>query len=310
MAHKNRTNISPYKTRQEQRGKKPFRDLAPGKPQEPQDDLDLTFPDRSKPSADFGPAPSLKKRAEAFLNPGSRHKKPDLIYSLEEASDRLRDIFENHGMGHVGHQQRRQLAQYYRLLMQNQEKENFTRLLKLTDIGIKHFVDCLIVPELTKLKFPLMDMGTGPGLPGIPLKIIFPEQKIILAEGVQRRVEFLKSVRDEMGLTNLDIIGRNINPYFMYPVQGVITRAVEDVRNTLKNVLSCLQTGGRVYLMKGPNVDPELELADKEVGEFYKLVKDIPYILPKTAHKRRLVIYEKVKMAPLPDLDDEPWPED
>jgi hypothetical protein len=78
--------------------------------------------------------------------------------------------------------------------MENQEKENFTRLLKLNDIGIKHFIDCLIVTELTKLKFPLIDVGTGPGFPGIPLKILYPSERIILAEGVQRRVEFLKDV--------------------------------------------------------------------------------------------------------------------
>lgn len=269
MAHKNRTNISPYKTRQEKR---------PGGP------------------------------AAGGLH--GRHKKPEKIYPLEEANDRLRDLFSNHEMGHITHEQRRKLAQFYRLLMENQQKENFTRLLKLHDVGLRHFVDCLIVNDLTELKFPLLDMGTGPGFPGIPLKILHPDKKIILAEGVQRRVEFLKKVREELELPNLDIIGRNINPWFMYPVQGVITRAVEDVRNTLKNVLSCLQTGGRVYLMKGPNVDPELEIASNEVGEFYKLVQDTAYSLPKTSHDRRLVVFEKIKMAPLPDLDDEPWPED
>jgi 16S rRNA (guanine527-N7)-methyltransferase len=274
MAHKNRTNISPYKTRQEKQGK--------------------GLPSGSR-SAGTG---------------HGRHKKPEKIYSVEEANDRLRDLFQNHGMGQITHEQRKLLARFYVLLMENQHKENFTRLLKLHDIGIKHFVDCLIVPQVTELKFPLLDMGTGPGFPGIPLKILYPDKKIILAEGVQRRVEFLKKVREELQLPNLDIIGRNINPWFMYPVNGVITRAVEDVRNTLKNVLSCLQTGGRVYLMKGPNVDPEIGVALDEVGEFYKLVQDEAYTLPHTTHDRRLVIFEKIKMAPLPDIDDEPWPED
>jgi len=276
MAHKNRTNISPYKTRQAERGQASFRGA---------------------------------KTAEAQVS-GSRHKKPSHIYALEEASDRLRDLFANHEMGHITHVQRNQLAQFYRLLMLNQEKENFTRLLKLPEIGMKHFVDCLIVDKLTKLRFPLLDMGTGPGFPGIPLKILHPEQKIILAEGVQRRVEFLKHARQELKLQNLDIIGRNVNPWFMYPVNGVITRAVEDVRNTLLNVLSCLQLGGRVYLMKGPGVDPELEIAQKEVSDYYRLVQNHPYFLPKTAHERRLVVFEKIKIAPLPDIDDEPWPED
>ena len=241
---------------------------------------------------------------------GFGHKKPETIYPLSEANDRLADIFRNHNFKMVSHSQRAQLAHFYQLLMQNQEKENFTRLLKIRDIAIRHYIDCLIVASLTDLQFPLLDMGTGPGFPGIPLKILYPDKKIILAEGVQRRVEFLKHVREEMKLPQLDIIGRNVNPFFMYPVQGVITRAVEDVNNTLTNVLSCLQTGGKVYFMKGPNVDPEMDAITPEVAQYYKLEMDKAYSLPETTHHRRLLVYKKIKQAPLPDIDDEPWPED
>lgn len=152
----------------------------------------------------------------------------------------------------------------------------------------------MIVNRLTPLKFPLLDMGTGPGFPGIPLKILLgPEKKIILAEGVQKRVEFLKRVRDELQLENLDIIGRNITPDFVYPVGGVITRAVEDARNTLGNVYNCLPTGGCVYLMKGPGVDPEIKMAKEQWGEQYTLEKDKSYSLPNTPHERRLLIFRK-----------------
>jgi 16S rRNA (guanine527-N7)-methyltransferase len=239
---------------------------------------------------------------------GQAHKKPQQIFTASEANDRLQDIFRNHDFGHITHEQRQKLAEFYVLLMSQQEKENFTRLLTLKDIAIKHYVDCLIVAKLVKISFPLIDVGTGPGFPGIPLKILFPQEKIILAEGVQRRVEFLKLVREKMNLQELPIIGRNINPFFAYPVNGVITRAVEDIRNTLSNISSCLQTGGRVYFMKGPNVDPEIPLALKEFGEYYELEKDIPYELPHTPHKRRLVVFRKIKASPLIDFEEEPWP--
>lgn len=234
-----------------------------------------------------------------------KHKKPEVIYSVNEANDRLDDIFRNHDFHLVSHQQRQQLAQFYQFLMENQEHQNFTRLLKLRDIAIKHYIDCLIITEHTKLQFPLMDVGTGPGFPGIPLKILFPKEKILLAEGVQKRVEFLKQVRTELQLKNLDIIGRNINKYFVYPVNGVITRAVEDISNTLGNVLSCLQLGGRVYFMKGPGVAPEIQMAAEQWKEYYKLVQDVAYSLPHTPHERRLVVYEKIKNAPLPEDDPE-----
>ncbi|MGZ3773402.1 MAG: 16S rRNA (guanine(527)-N(7))-methyltransferase RsmG [Pseudobdellovibrionaceae bacterium] len=267
MAHKNKTNYSPYKARQEAR----------------------------------------KTVQGGVANPAThkgQHKKPELIYEVNEANDRLADVFRNHNFDMVNHQQRMQLAQFYRLLMLNQEKENFTRLLKLRDIAIKHFIDSIIITKYTKLQFPLLDVGTGPGFPGIPLKIMFPEEKIILGEGVQRRVEFLKRVRSEMNLNNLDILGRNINKYCVYPVNGAITRAVEDIGNTLGNVISCLQEGGRVYFMKGPGVDPEIAAAKENWGEYYKLVDNISYALPETPHERRLVIYEKIKNMDLPEEDE------
>lgn len=266
MAHKNKENYSPYKARKAKAG------------------VDL-------------------QSSETIGRHKGTHKKPEQIFTANEANDRMQDIFRNHKF-ECTHQERQKLSEFYVLLMQNQEHRNFTRLLKIKDVAIKHFIDCLIVSELTTLKFPLLDVGTGPGFPGIPLKIRHPEEKIILAEGVQKRVEFLKEVREKMNLNNLDVIGRNINPYFVYPVNGVITRAVEDVSNTLRNVLNCLQLGGQVYFMKGPNVDPELDQIPEDLKQYYKLVNDIDYTLPFTENHRRLVIFEKIKHGELPEDDD------
>lgn len=266
MAHKNKSNYSAYKARQ-----------------------------KDNPN-EVAPEASLQ----------GKHKRPESIYELEDASDRLEDIFRNHNFELESHAQRRQLAHFYRLLMLNQEHQNFTRLLKLRDVAIKHFIDSLIIIKHTKLQFPLLDVGTGPGFPGIPLKIAFPNEQVLLGEGVQKRVEFLKHVRSELKLEKLDIIGRNINPHCFYPINGAITRAVEDIPNTLSNVISALQLKGRVYFMKGPGVDPEIKLAKASpMMEFYKLVEDTAYSLPNTTHDRRLVVYEKIKHAPIPEGEPE-----
>lgn len=323
MAHKNKTNISPYKTRREAAGKRlgPSSEAA-GKR------LGPTTPAAGKglgPSAGAPPSPGASKKGrhpaltgKVFAKtspdapagrggPRGSHRRADQIFELEEANDRLYDLFRNHGFEDFPHAKRRQLAQYYRLLMLKQNEVNMTRLLTLREVGLKHFVDCLMVAKLTKLKFPLMDLGTGPGLPGIPLKIQFPDEKIVLAEGVQKRVEFLKEVREELDLKHLPIVGRNINEWTFYPVNGVITRAVEDVANTLKNVRNCLSVGGRVYFMKGPNVGPEVAQAEQELSEHYKLVENIEYELPESGLPRRLVVFEKIKAFEFPNPDDEPW---
>ncbi len=336
MAHKNKTNISPYKTRRQKAGK----GLGPsGEPkvtsgagsnsaegtskergQSPSGRLKgrhpaLTGKTYARPTdtgagSDQGSGGSPRTSGTRGQHPsGARgsHRRADQIFELEEANDRLYDLFRNHGFEDFPHAKRRQLAQYYRLLMLKQNEVNMTRLLTLREVGLKHFVDCLMVARLTKLKFPLMDLGTGPGLPGIPLKIQFPDEKIVLAEGVQKRVEFLKEVREDLELKQLPILGRNVNEWTFYPVNGVITRAVEDVGNTLRNVRNCLSTGGRVYFMKGPNVGPEVAQAQAELAEHYKLVEDIEYELPESGLPRRLVVFEKIKAHDFPNPDDEPW---
>ncbi len=271
MAHKNKSNWSPYTARRKAAGKGPAAGKAGEKPAHTQD--------------------------------GSRHKRAAQTYSFGEADDRIYDVFRNHDFGDYPHAKRQQLTRFYELLMANQNEQNFTRLLNIRDIAIKHFIDSLIVTKHTKLLFPLLDMGTGPGFPGIPLKIHFPDDKIILAEGVQRRVEFLKHVRDSLSLKNLPIIGRNVNQEMFYPVNGVITRAVEDASNTLGNVINCLQTGGEVVLMKGPNCTPEIQPALDKWGEYFELKADVAYEIPKSPHERRLLIFKKIKAAPLPDFE-------
>lgn len=232
------------------------------------------------------------------------HIKPEKIFSFEEADNRLYDLFRHHGFEDFPHPQRRRLVEFYSLLMTHQLTDNVTRLVKFRDIAIKHFIDSIIVPRLTTLKFPLLDVGTGPGFPGIPLKIMFPKEKIVLAEGVRRRVDFLKAVREEMKIEELDIIGRNIDDSFQLPMKGVITRALEDIGATLKNISQSLEVGGHVYFMKGPNVDPEIKAAGKNWGEYFELAEDHKYDLPSTPHKRRLVVFRKIKSPPLPEMRD------
>jgi 16S rRNA (guanine527-N7)-methyltransferase len=156
-------------------------------------------------------------------------------------------------------------------------------------------VDCIYVPQLTEIPDRLLDLGTGAGFPGVPLKIALPEKKIILAEGVQKKVDYLKELREHLDLKGLDIIGRKVESKMQYPVNGVITRAVEVVESTLKNVIHCLQTNGRVIFMKTPDIDVEMEIARKSMGEYFELIEDKKYQLGNTSHKRRLVVYKKIK---------------
>ncbi len=224
-----------------------------------------------------------------------RRRIPKEDFSFQEADDRVAEIFRNHGLGDYSHEKRQQLVKFYFLLMKHQKTYNLTRLISLRDVAIKHFIDCLMIPRLTQLQFPLLDMGTGAGFPGIPLKIDFPEERIILNEGVQKKVDFLKVVREEMGLKNCDIIGRKVDKDFSYPVQGIITRAVEDLCENLERVYGFLPAGAKVYFMKGPNVGSEVKNAVSKLADKFVLDANIPYKIEETPHERRLVVFQKIR---------------
>lgn len=223
-----------------------------------------------------------------------RRRIPKEDFSFQEADDRVAEIFRNHGLEDYPYDKRQQLVNFYFLLMKHQKTYNLTRLISLRDVAIKHFIDCLMIPRLTRLQFPLLDMGTGAGFPGIPLKVDFPDERIILNEGVQKKVDFLKVVREEMGLKNLDIIGRKVDKDFSYPVQGIITRAVEDLCENLERVYGFLPTGAKVYFMKGPNVGNEVKNAVAKLADKFVLDANIPYKIVETPHERRLVVFQKI----------------
>lgn len=186
------------------------------------------------------------------------------------------------------------LTRFHAYLIDRNRKLNLTRIWNLEEMVVKHYVDCLIITRFVKeIPGPLLDIGTGGGFPGIPLKILLPDLHVILGEGVRKRVNFLSDTRAELGLEKLDVIGRNIDKDFEYPVNSVITRAVEPMQETLRRVQNCLLQGGIAMFMKGPAVGPEKEEVNKKFAGFYEEVADHAYTLPKTDYKRRLVVYRK-----------------
>jgi 16S rRNA (guanine(527)-N(7))-methyltransferase RsmG len=193
--------------------------------------------------------------------------------------------------------QLQQLWSYHQLLRQHNPELNLTRIHNFSNMVLKLYVDSMLPARLLELPSPLLDLGTGPGMPGIPLKILRPDLEILLAESRQKRVAFLEIVCNRLHLQGVRIIGQGINVAFTAPVAGVITRAVETIPETLVRVRGCLPVGGRVIFMKGPRCDAEIATAiDRFSGE-YRLDTDHLYHIPHTPHARRLVVFSKAAEA-------------
>jgi len=192
----------------------------------------------------------------------------------------------------------RKLWHYHCLLRQSNPELNLTRVHNFTNMVLKLYVDSILPGRLMKLPSPLLDLGSGPGMPGVPLKIAFPHLRIILAESRRKRVAFLEQVRQALGLEEIEIVGEKIAASFEAGMAGVITRALESMTLTLDRIYGCLEREGLAIFMKGPNCDAEVAEALEHHGRDYRLAKDHPYRIPGTAHRRRLVVFERTGDPP------------
>ncbi len=189
----------------------------------------------------------------------------------------------------------KQLWRFHQLLRERNEDRDLTRLIEFESVVVKHYVDSLYVGKLMQLPSPLVDVGTGAGFPGIPLKIGYPEVELTLAEMRPRRVVFLNDAIRILGLQRAKTFDHRVSSRsFTEPMRGVITRAVEPITKTLLRTSGATDTGSQIIFMKGPGVDEELREAVREFKRDYRLLRDEPYTLPHTPHARRLVVFERL----------------
>jgi len=185
---------------------------------------------------------------------------------------------------------------YHELLVAECSEKTLVSVSDSKELFIKHYIDCLKVGTLANLSSPLLDLGSGAGLPGILLKIQNPGITVFLAEDRKPKIEFLKLVIRSLDLNHIGLFTQRITPEsFQVPVKAVITRALEPLVKTLTRVTSFLEDGGKVLFMKGQSVDSELkEFENSPVSNNYKIDKDQTYRLPGLGHERRLLTFLKL----------------
>src|SRR5262245_886852 len=129
--------------------------------------------------------------------------------SLRPGRDSLEAILKQRGI-RLDRSQLDQLWSYHQLLREANARLKLTRIHNFENMVLKHYVDSLLVLNFLELPSPLIDMGSGPGLPGIPLKIARPETKLILAEPRGARADFLSEVIERLKLEGIEVYAHKL----------------------------------------------------------------------------------------------------
>jgi len=200
-----------------------------------------------------------------------------------------------------------QLEQYYEMLIEKNKVMNLTAITEYQDVLKKHFLDSLALSQgMQQFKgdVKLLDMGTGAGFPGIPLKIVFPQLEITLMDSLNKRIIFLQDVISKLGLTGITAIhGRAeeaaLKPEFREKFDFCVSRAVARLVSLSEFCLPFVKQGGYFVPYKSGEVEEELQeakFAIRELGGEYRNTYE--YFLPNSDIHRTLLFIEKKKLTP------------
>ena len=183
---------------------------------------------------------------------------------------------------------------------------NLTAITDPDEIYIKHFVDSLSCLQVERFRPPgnVIDVGTGAGFPGIPLKIVYPQFQMTLVESIGKKMEFCRYVISSLGLDGINFIqaraeqlGKNVVHREQY--DWAIARAVAILPVILEYLLPFLKLGGGAILQKGETGPAEAQSAEKALGVLGGKIKQVlPVELPRVTETRYLIVVDKVACTP------------
>lgn len=205
-------------------------------------------------------------------------------------------------------EQTNQFIWYYEILMEWNSFMNLTAITDFDEVVKKHFVDSVslvkALPDIRKKKYTLIDIGTGAGFPGIPLKIIFPNLKILLLDSLNKRISFLNEVIDKLELAEIDAVHGRAEDYakkkeFRENFDICVSRAVANLSTLSEYCIPFVKCNGYFISYKSEKISEEFDSADRAIkilGGKYE--RQVEFYLPDSDIYRNLIVIKKKETTP------------
>ena len=217
-----------------------------------------------------------------------------------EGIEKIKKTFSE--MGHeLTEKQAEQFYIYYEMLVETNKVMNLTAITEFDEVIQKHFVDSIVKTEVFVEKGveTLIDVGTGAGFPGIPLKIMYPQLKVTLLDSLNKRLNFLNQVIEKIGLEEIRTVhyraedgARTVE--LREKFDCVVSRAVANMSTLCEYCLPYAKTGGCFVAYKSGNAEEEVEKAKKAIHLLGGVKeKTISFELPDSDIGRSLVVIRK-----------------
>lgn len=196
------------------------------------------------------------------------------------------------------------LQRYSEILREKNKVMNLTAITDPTEIVTRHFLDCAALAPYMPQDGRVLDVGTGAGFPGIPLKIAFPEVEVVLLDSLNKRVKFLNEVIGQLGLSKITAVHGRAEDFarqkdYREQFDLVVSRAVANLSSLSEYCLPYVKVGGRFVSYKSGKLNEELTAAQKAIHVLGGEAKEPVYFqLTGTEDERSFVCIEKGKATP------------
>lgn len=190
---------------------------------------------------------------------------------------------------------------YMTNLLEWNEKINLTAITDEDDMILKHFIDSLTILEYIPEKSNVIDVGTGAGFPGIPLKIVREDINMTLMDSLNKRITFLNEIINKLGLKKINAIHSRAEELAKIPEHRekydiAVSRAVANLSTLSEYMLPFVKVGGKCICMKGSNIEEELKTAKNAIKELGgEIEKVINFKLADSDNERNIIIIKKVR---------------